>query len=107
MTVHDWLLDSDPALRWQVLRDLTGAPAEVVAAGRARGAAGGWGARLLPRRGGGGGGGRDGGLGRPPARSAGRGRAVGRRRVLSGRFPRRLLCGAAVDVHLPHPGVAA
>jgi hypothetical protein len=50
MTVHDWLLDSDPALRWQVLRDLTGAPAEVVAAERARVATEGWGARLLARR---------------------------------------------------------
>ena len=30
MTVIDWLLDSDPALRWQVLRDLTDAPASQV-----------------------------------------------------------------------------
>jgi hypothetical protein len=36
MSVLDWLLDSDPALRWQVLRDLVHAPAEVVAAERAR-----------------------------------------------------------------------
>ena len=28
MTVLDWLLDSDPAIRWQVLRDLVDAPAE-------------------------------------------------------------------------------
>ena len=35
MTVLDWLLDSDPAIRWQVLRDLVHAPAEVVAAERA------------------------------------------------------------------------
>jgi hypothetical protein len=27
VTVVDWLLDSDPSLRWQVMRDLTGAPA--------------------------------------------------------------------------------
>jgi len=27
----DWLLDSDPALRWQVMRDLTDAPSEAVA----------------------------------------------------------------------------
>lgn len=47
MTVIDWLLDSDPSIRWQVLRDLTGAPAEEVAAERARVAAEGWGARLL------------------------------------------------------------
>ncbi len=45
--VLDWLLDSDPALRWQVLRDLVGAPTEVVAAERARVASEGWGARLL------------------------------------------------------------
>src|SRR5436305_2795175 len=47
MTVLDWLLDSDPAIRWQVLRDLLHAPAEVVAAERARVANEGWGARLL------------------------------------------------------------
>jgi hypothetical protein len=47
MTVVDWLLDSDPSVRWQVLRDLAGAPAEVVAAERARVATEGWGARLL------------------------------------------------------------
>jgi hypothetical protein len=29
------LLDSDPAVRWQVLRDLTGAPSAEVAAERA------------------------------------------------------------------------
>jgi hypothetical protein len=48
--VLDWLLDSDPALRWQVLRDLAGAPAGVVAAERARVATEGWGARLLAAR---------------------------------------------------------
>jgi hypothetical protein len=48
--VLDWLLDSDPALRWQVLRDLTDAPPEVVAAERARVATEGWGARLLALR---------------------------------------------------------
>jgi hypothetical protein len=47
MTVIDWLLDSDPSIRWQVLRDLTDAPAEVVAAERARVATEGFGARLL------------------------------------------------------------
>jgi hypothetical protein len=46
----DWLLDSDPAIRWQVLRDLVGAPQEVVAAERARVATEGWGARLLAAR---------------------------------------------------------
>ena len=42
-----WLLDGDPSLRWQVLRDLTGAPADEVAAERARVASEGLGARLL------------------------------------------------------------
>ena len=42
-----WLLDSDPAIRWQVLRDLAGASPEEVAAERARVATEGWGARLL------------------------------------------------------------
>src|SRR3954452_16903696 len=50
MTVQDWLLDGDPAIRWQVLRDLTHAPAAVVAAERARGGAEGGGARLLALR---------------------------------------------------------
>jgi len=47
MTVFEWLLDSDPAIRWQVMRDLLDAPPEAVAAERARVAAEGWGARLL------------------------------------------------------------
>ena len=47
MTVIDWLLDSDPSVRWQVMRDLTDAPAEEVAAERARVATEGAGARLL------------------------------------------------------------
>jgi hypothetical protein len=51
MTVLDWLLDSDPAIRWQVLRDLTHAPAQVVATGRSRVATEGWGARLLALQG--------------------------------------------------------
>ena len=50
MTALDWLLHSDPSLRWQVLQDLAGAPPEVVAAERARVAAEGWGARLLALR---------------------------------------------------------
>jgi hypothetical protein len=50
LTVLDWLLDSEPALRWQVLRDLSDAPPEVVAAERARVATEGWGVRLLARR---------------------------------------------------------
>ena len=47
MNVIDWLLDSDPSIRWQVIRDLTGAPAGQVAAERARVATEGVGARLL------------------------------------------------------------
>ena len=47
MKVIEWLLDSDPSIRWQVMRDLTGEPAEAVAAERARVATDGWGARLL------------------------------------------------------------
>jgi hypothetical protein len=47
MTVLDWLLDSDPSIRWQVMRDLTHEPADVVAADRSRIATEGWGARLL------------------------------------------------------------
>jgi hypothetical protein len=47
VTAMDWLLDSDPAIRWQTLRDLANAPAEAVAVERARVAIEGWGARLL------------------------------------------------------------
>ena len=46
-----WLLDTDPALRWQVLRDLVDAPADEVAAERARVAREGWGAQLLAAQG--------------------------------------------------------
>lgn len=51
MDVLEWLLDSDPAIRWQVLRDLTDAPPDAVAAERARVATHGWGARLLALQG--------------------------------------------------------
>jgi hypothetical protein len=47
MNVMRWLLDSDPSIRWQVMRDLTDAPGEAVAAERSRVASEGWGARLL------------------------------------------------------------
>ncbi len=47
MNVIDWLLDSDPSVRWQVMRDLTDEPADVIAAERSRIATDGWGARLL------------------------------------------------------------
>lgn len=43
----EWLLDSDPALRWQVERDLAGASEEIWRATRARVATEGFGARLL------------------------------------------------------------
>src|SRR5687767_7427589 len=46
----DWLLDSDPSIRWQVMRDLIDAPAQQVAAERAKIATEGWGARLLARQ---------------------------------------------------------
>ena len=47
MTVEDWMLDSDPAIRWQVMHDLLDAQADVVAAERAQVARDGWGARLI------------------------------------------------------------
>ena len=46
-SVIRWLLDSDPSIRWQVMRDLTDASDDDVAAERARVAAEGAGARLL------------------------------------------------------------
>ncbi|TFV56620.1 squalene cyclase [Mycobacterium sp. PS03-16] len=45
-----WLLDSDPALRWQVERDLAGRPPAVWEATRARIATEGFGAQLLERQ---------------------------------------------------------
>jgi hypothetical protein len=51
MTILEWLLDSDPAIRWQVLRDLVDAPDKVVAAERARVTIEGWGSRLLALQG--------------------------------------------------------
>ena len=51
MTVIDWLLDSDPSIRWQVMRDLTAESAEAVAAERSQVATEGWGARLLALQG--------------------------------------------------------
>ena len=49
LTVIDWLLDADPSIRRQVMRDLTYEPADVIAAERSRIAIEGWGARLLRR----------------------------------------------------------
>lgn len=47
MDVTAWLLDSDPAIRWQVQRDLLNADTGIVERERARVAREGWGARLL------------------------------------------------------------
>lgn len=46
-SIIDWLLDSDPAIRWQVMCDLIDAPAAEVTAERARVATEGLGAQLL------------------------------------------------------------
>ena len=43
----DWLLDSDPSIRWQVMRDLLDIPESEWRTERAKVAAEGWGARLL------------------------------------------------------------
>ncbi len=51
MNVTAWLLDSDPSIRWQVMRDLLHAPDNEVAAERARVASEGWGARVLALQG--------------------------------------------------------
>jgi len=47
----DWLLDSDPAIRWQAMRDLTDASPPAVAAERARVPHEGLGARILAHQG--------------------------------------------------------
>lgn len=49
-TLRDWLLDSDPALRWQVERDLLDAPEDEWRATRARVATEGFGAALLAQQ---------------------------------------------------------
>ena len=46
-SVIQWLLDSDPSIRWQVMRDLTDAPADEVADERAKVATEGAGRRPL------------------------------------------------------------
>jgi hypothetical protein len=51
MDVRAWLLDSDPSIRWQVLRDLADASAQEIAAERYKVATTGWGARLLALQG--------------------------------------------------------
>lgn len=50
MDVLAWLLDSDPAIRWQVMADLTDQPEESVVAERSKVSTQGWGARLLSLR---------------------------------------------------------
>ncbi len=47
MNVIEWLMDSDPAIRWQVMRDLIDASPEAIAAERTPIAREGWGAQLL------------------------------------------------------------
>ncbi|MBC7842203.1 MAG: hypothetical protein H7099_07815 [Gemmatimonadaceae bacterium] len=47
MSTIEWLLDSDPSIRWQVMRDLTDASANEIAAERDRVATEGVGAQLL------------------------------------------------------------
>ena len=47
MDVFEYLLQGDPAIRWQAMRDLTDAAPDAVATERARVADEGWGARLL------------------------------------------------------------
>ena len=44
-----WLLDGDPSIRWQVLRDIVGAPERTVEREQRRVAREGWGLRLLAR----------------------------------------------------------
>ena len=51
MSVIEWLLDSDPSIRWQVMRDLAGEPEAAVARERSRVTVEGWGARLLDLQG--------------------------------------------------------
>ena len=51
MALVEWLMDSDPALRWQVMGDLTDSHEALVAAERARVATQGWGAQLLALQG--------------------------------------------------------
>jgi hypothetical protein len=48
--VIQWLLDGDPAIRWQALRDLVGAADATVERERRKVARDGWGARLLARQ---------------------------------------------------------
>ncbi len=51
MDVIEWLIEGDPAVRWQALRDLAGADGATVAAARSRVAREGLGAALLGAQG--------------------------------------------------------
>jgi hypothetical protein len=51
MSTLDWLLDSDPAIRWQAMRDLTDASPETLGAERTRVAHEGLGAEILASQG--------------------------------------------------------
>ncbi len=46
-SVIEWLLNSDPSIRWQVMQDITKEPEEKVKAERSRIAAVGWGSQLI------------------------------------------------------------
>src|ERR1700758_2050379 len=48
--VIHWLLQGDPSIRWQVLRDLLGADASAVERERRKISRDGWGARLLAKQ---------------------------------------------------------
>ena len=50
MDTVDWLLDADPAIRWQAMRDLTNASPAAIAAERARVPCEGLGAEILARQ---------------------------------------------------------
>ena len=50
MDTINWLIDSDPAISWQAMRDLTDAPPTVIAAARARIPSEGIGAEILSRQ---------------------------------------------------------
>jgi hypothetical protein len=51
MDVIEWLMEGDPAIRWQVLRDLEEASSDTVSTERARVEHEGWGGRLLATEG--------------------------------------------------------
>jgi hypothetical protein len=51
MNTIDWLLDSDPAISWQVMRDLMDASPAAIAAERSRVPRAGIGAEILARQG--------------------------------------------------------